>query len=97
VTFLAPAAADAADADTPARPTILVPATAVVTRDGRQGVFEIVDGTARLRPIAAAGTRRDLIIVTDGLVGSERLVAQPTEAVTDGVRVAIRSSGEGAQ
>ena len=95
VTFLAPEAEGAADA--PAQPTILVPSSAVVNRDGRQNVFEVVEGTARLRPIATGGTRRDLVIVTDGLVGSERIVARPSDTLADGVRVAVRSSAEGAQ
>lgn len=97
VTFLAPEAEGAADEDAAARPTILVPSAAVVNRDGRQHVFEVVEGTARLRPIATAGTRRDLVIVTDGLVGSERIVARPSDTLADGVRVAVRSPAEGAQ
>lgn len=97
VTFLAPETAQAADAGAPERPTILVPSSAVVNREGRQSVFEIVEGTARLRPIATGGTRRDLVVVTDGLVGSEQLVARPSDAVTDGVRVAVSpSSSQGA-
>jgi RND family efflux transporter MFP subunit len=97
VTFLAPEPDRAAESDAPARPTVLVPSSAVVTRDGRPIVFEIVEGTARVRPIATGGTRRDLVIVTEGLAGSEQLVARPTEALADGARVAVTSSAEGAQ
>ncbi|HXE81315.1 MAG TPA: efflux RND transporter periplasmic adaptor subunit, partial [Vicinamibacterales bacterium] len=97
VTFLAPESPGQADAAPPERPMILVPSSAVVNREGRQSVFEIVDGTARLRPISTGGTRRDFVIVTDGLVGTERLVARPPDTLVDGVRVAVRSAGEGAQ
>ena len=97
VTFIEPARAAAAAEDAaPARPTILVPATAVVTRDGRQAVFEIVANTARLRPVSTGGTRRELLIVTDGLAGSEQLVARPPDSLTDGTPVAVKPA-EGAQ
>jgi RND family efflux transporter MFP subunit len=97
VTFIEPARAAAVAEDAaPARPTILVPATAVVTRDGRQAVFEIVANTARLRPVSTGGTRRELLIVTDGLAGSEQLVARPPDSLTDGTPVAVKPA-EGAQ
>jgi HlyD family secretion protein len=97
VTFIEPARAAAAAEDAaPARPTILVPATAVVTRDGRQAVFEIVANTARLRPVSTGGTRRELLVITDGLAGSEQLVARPPDSLTDGTPVAVKPA-EGAQ
>ena len=92
VTFLEPpGAGEPAEAAT-TRATILVPQSAVATRDGRQVVFEVVDGTARLRPITTSGTRRDLLIVTDGLAGSEQLVARPPDSLTDGTRVTVQAS-----
>jgi HlyD family secretion protein len=94
VTFLEPAGADATDAAAPAKAAVLVPPTTVVTRDGGQKVFEIVDGVARLRPITTSGTRRDLLIVTDGLAGTETLVARPSESLKDGTRV---KTSEGAK
>ena len=97
VTFLEPARATAAPGDAvPSPPTILVPSSAVVTRDGRQAVFEIVASTARLRPVSTAGTRRELVIVTDGLAGSEQLVARPPDSLTDGTPVTVQPT-EGAQ
>ena len=96
VTFLEPTRTAAEAETTPARATILVPSSTVVTRDGRQAVFEVIDDTARLRPVTTSGTRRDLVIVTDGLAGSERLVARPPDSLTDGTPVTIQPS-EGAQ
>jgi RND family efflux transporter MFP subunit len=88
VTFLAESAPDAPDAAAaPAKPVILVPATAVVTRDGGQRVFELVNGKVQARPVTTGGTRRDMVIVTDGLAGSETLVARPPETLTDGTAV----------
>jgi RND family efflux transporter MFP subunit len=97
VTFLEPARTEMAATDAaPARPTILVPSSAVVTRDGKQSVFEIVDDLARTRPVTTSGTRQDMVIVADGLAGSERLVARPPETLVDGTPVTVRDS-QGAQ
>ncbi len=88
VTFLeAEAARDAAVEAVPVKPVILVPQATVVTRDGGQKVFEVVDGKAQMRSVTTNGTRRDLLVVTDGLVGSERLVVRPPESLADGTIV----------
>ena len=88
VTFLeAEAARDAAVEAAPVKPVILVPQAAVVTRDGGQKVFEVVDGKAQMRSVTTSGTRRDLLVVTDGLVGSETLVVRPPESLADGTAV----------
>lgn len=94
VTFLETAAADAPAEAAPAKATVLVPQSAVVTREGRQTAFEIIDGIARVRPITTSGSRRDLLIVTDGLAGTETLVNRPPDSLTDGTRV---KTSEGAK
>ena len=92
VTFLepqradAPAAADAA----PAKPVILVPQSAVVTRDGGPKVFEIVDGACTMRAVTTGATRSDRVVVTDGLAGSETLVARPADTLKDGAAVSVK-------
>lgn len=86
VTFLEPERADqapAADAPPP-RPVVLVPQSAVATRDGSQVVFEVVSGRARSRAITTGATRADRVVVTDGLVGSEILVDRPAPTLGDG-------------
>jgi HlyD family secretion protein len=93
VTFLQPASEESTASEAPQRPTILVPQAAVVTRNGTQQVFQIVDGRARVRPITTSGSRRDLVIVTGGLAGSEILVARPPETLSDGTAVTSRSGG----
>ena len=91
VTFLeAEPAAGAPTEAAPATPVILVPQAAVITRDGGQKVFEVVEGKAQLRPVRTSGTRRDLLIVTDGLVGSETLVVRPPESLADGTAVNVK-------
>jgi RND family efflux transporter MFP subunit len=87
VTFLEEGAPADPAATVPQKPLILVPQTAVVTRGGNPQVFEIVDGRARARTIATGGTRRDMVIVTDGLAGTEKLVARPDDSLSDGAAV----------
>jgi len=87
VTFLTEGTPAEAAPAVPQKPVILVPASAVVTRDGGQRVFELVNGKAQARTVTTNGTRRDMVIVTDGLAGSETLVAHPPETLTDGAAV----------
>lgn len=92
VTFVEPQRVDrgpAADAP-PARPVVLVPQSAVVTRDGGPKVFEVVGGKAQMRSITTGATRADRVIVTDGLAGTETLVDRPAETLSDGAAVKAR-------
>ena len=61
----------------PAKPRILVPSQAVVTRDGGPKVFEVVDGMARARTVSTGATRSDQVVVTGGLGGTETLIVNP--------------------
>jgi HlyD family secretion protein len=88
-TFLEPPQAGG-DPTAPAKATVMVPQTTVITRNGRPHVFEIVDGTARLVAISTGPKRQDRVVVTGGLVGSETLVANPPEDLKDGDRVSPR-------
>jgi HlyD family secretion protein len=92
VTFVEPQRAEsapAADAP-PARPVVLVPQSAVVTRDGGPKVFEIVGGKAQMRSITTGAARADRVVVTDGLAGTETLVDRPAETLADGAAVKAR-------
>ncbi len=89
VTFLEPAGAKPATA-APARSNILVPQSAVVTRDGASKVFEIVQGRVQMRAVTVGATRNDMVMVTDGLAGSELLVSKPPDTLKDGDRVTVK-------
>jgi RND family efflux transporter MFP subunit len=78
------------DPAAPAKATVLVPPATIVTREGKSHVFEVVDGTAKLVPITTGPTRRDGVVVSGGLVGSETLVVNPPEGLKDGDRVSPR-------
>ena len=90
VTFLEPPKAQQTAAPVPAKPQILVPQSAVVTRDGASKVFEIVDGRVQSRTITTGATRNDMVVATDGLAGSEQLVSKPPDTLKDGDRVKIK-------
>jgi len=79
----------AGEAGAPVRSTILVPQNAIVTRNGRTHVFEIVDGAARIVPVTTGPARQDQVAVT-GLVGGETLVLNPPDGLENGDRVAPR-------
>jgi len=86
VTFLEPQRAETPVAveAVPSKPVILVPQSAVVTRDGGPKVFEVVGDRVRMRTVTTGATRGDRVIVTDGLAGSETLVDKPAETLKDG-------------
>jgi len=73
-----------------AAPLVMVPKEAVASRGGRSVVFEVRDGKVRERPVTTAGERQGLLMVRDGLSGSETLVARPPESLKEGDSVRIK-------
>jgi RND family efflux transporter MFP subunit len=72
------------------RSRILIPKTALVTSDGKPGVFRIVDGHAKLVPVQTAGEVQGQVEVTGGLQGGEKLVGAPAAVqLKDGERVRV--------
>lgn len=90
VTFLEAQKPAAQASSAPAKPVIMVPQDAVVTRGGSPQVFEVVEGRARARAIQTGATQQGRVVVRDGLVGSEVLVSRPPETLKDGDHVRIR-------
>jgi RND family efflux transporter MFP subunit len=74
-------------ADAPQPKGVLVPASAIVQRDGKSAVFSI-DNTehARLKTVSAGQTYNDLRLV-EGIAAGTKVVKQPPEGLTDGARV----------
>jgi RND family efflux transporter MFP subunit len=83
-------AADAAAVSRAPAPAVTVPPGALASRDGRTIVFEIVDGTARARPVVAGEPRGDRVEVREGLDGSEQLVLDPPARLRDGDPVRVK-------
>ena len=74
-----------------AAPVVSAPAGAIVQRDGRAVVFEVV---GRPRPPAWRGGRAERqgqVVVKEGLRGTETLVVRPPETLKDGD--AVRTKG----
>jgi RND family efflux transporter MFP subunit len=71
-------------------PTVTAPATAVVQRDGRAVVFEVVGGKARQRGVVASPPREGKVVVKEGLQGTETLVVRPPDTLKDGDAVRIK-------
>jgi RND family efflux transporter MFP subunit len=73
-----------------AAPVVSAPAAAIVQRDGRPVVFEVVQGHARQRGVLAGPERQGQVVVKEGLQGTETLVVRPPETLKDGDAVRIK-------
>jgi RND family efflux transporter MFP subunit len=79
------------DASAPKAPPkgVLVPASSLVQRDGKDTVFAIEGDTARLRTVTAGPNMGDLRLV-EGIVAGTRVVRQPPPELTDGAKISVR-------
>jgi HlyD family secretion protein len=88
VTFVEPQKALAANTQAP--PTVLAPKDAVVTRDGKSVVFEVIEGHVRQRMVETGGERQGQLTVRQGLAGGETLVTRPPATLKDGDPVRVK-------
>jgi HlyD family secretion protein len=72
---------------------VSVPAEAVARRDGKAVVFEVIEGRAKLRGVVAGAERQGRTVVTQGLFGTETLVARPPDTLKDGDAVRVKEKG----
>ncbi|MCK9537680.1 efflux RND transporter periplasmic adaptor subunit [Dokdonella sp.] len=80
----------ASDAHAAAPPNgVLVPATAIVTRDGKESLFVIDGDRARLRAVVAGQAMADLRLV-EGVQAGTRIVRAPPAALKDGTRIKVK-------
>jgi HlyD family secretion protein len=87
VTFLREEAAGAAPA---ARPTALVPKSAVRGETGASYVFVVTQSSVERRAVQTGGTDGDRLEVTAGLSAGERVVVAPPAGLAAGVPVVIK-------
>jgi HlyD family secretion protein len=72
------------------RRRILIPKSALATRQGATGVFRVVGGRAKFQPVQTAGEVQGQLEVTKGLLGGETLISQPEKAkIREGDRVKV--------
>ena len=79
-----------------ARARVLVPKASLATRDGKTGVFRIVEGRAKFQPVEAGGEVQGQVEVTKGLQGGETLISQPEKLeIREGDKVKVEGGGAG--
>jgi RND family efflux transporter MFP subunit len=74
---------------------IIVPGTAVITREGTSRVFIVHDGVARSRTVTLGPKRQTDIVITSGLDGTETLIKEPPAALEEGATVRIAAGAAG--
>jgi HlyD family secretion protein len=89
VTFLEPEKQQKPDAAA-SQPVVLVPRSAVATRDGKPTVFLVREGKAQARAVVLGTERQGQVIVQDGLSGGETIVAKPGDELKDGASVRVK-------
>ena len=77
------------------RSRVLVPKPALAGRDGKSGVYLLVEGRAKFEPVETGGDVQGQIEVTKGLRGGERLIVLPEgTTLRDGDRVRVEGEKE---
>jgi RND family efflux transporter MFP subunit len=76
----------------PARPTALVPKTAIKTDGDQTYVFVVVDDSVERRAITTGGTDGDQIEVKAGVKGGERVVVSPPADLAAGQKIRVKGS-----
>ncbi|WP_396626839.1 efflux RND transporter periplasmic adaptor subunit [Luteitalea sp.] len=74
---------------------LVVPKSALVTSQGRRGVFLVVKGQAVFRGVEFGLEEADRIEVTDGLKEGDEVVTTGATGLRDGARVLLAGAGRG--
>jgi RND family efflux transporter MFP subunit len=78
-------------ANAPPPKGVLVPASAIVKRDGKDAVFAIDADRARAKPVTTGQAYSDLRLV-EGIAAGTRVVKQPPADMADGATVVIKAA-----
>jgi len=71
--------------------SVQVPKGALVTREGKTGVFLIQENRARFRPVTTGSEREGVVEVQEGLLGGEALVADAASLdLADGQKIRVK-------
>jgi RND family efflux transporter MFP subunit len=84
---------EAKKADAPPPKGVLVPASAIVQRDGKNVVFALDNDRARLKPVTPGQTYNDLRLV-EGIGSGTKVVKQPQTEMADGAKVEIKAAAK---
>jgi len=80
---------NAADTERPSG--VLVPASAIVSSDGKTYVYVVVEGLVERRAVATGDSRGDDMLLSGGLIAGERVIVDAPPEVMDGVSVREKS------
>jgi len=72
---------------------IVAPASAILSRNGTEGVFVVDRDRVRFVEIVAGEQRGDRRAITSGLSGNETVVVEPSSDLRDGMMVRTKSDG----
>ncbi len=72
---------------------VLVPARAVIERDGAKVVFVVEQGRAQMRPVSTGLTTYRLVEITEGVSPGVQVIVDGLYAVKQGTPVTVRGAG----
>jgi RND family efflux transporter MFP subunit len=72
---------------------VLVPASAIVQRDGQSVVYVVDDERAQRRSVTPGQSYGDLRLVASGLKSGARVIRNPPAGLEDGMRIKLKSGG----
>jgi RND family efflux transporter MFP subunit len=88
IAFLAPG--KSADAEN-VKPILMLPATAVASRDGREVVFQIKESRAAEVPVTTGQKLAASVEITSGLKEGDKVIAKIDERIRPGTKVTLKS------
>lgn len=71
--------------DTVPPPEVLVPTSAIVSADGRKGVWVVEESRVRFQRVEAGETRKGVSPIESGLSGGELVVVDPPAGLSNGI------------
>lgn len=71
-------------------PVLTLPISALATRDSRSVVLLVRNGTIQETPVATGAVLGDRIIITEGVVQGDQVVARPDPSLTSGTTITPR-------
>ena len=77
------------EATTPGQPQLWIPAAAIVRDNGNSRVYLVTEGKAVAKPVTLGTESEKGIEVLKGLMGTEMIITNPSEKLTDGARVVV--------
>ena len=75
------------------QPETVAPSDAIVSREGKEGVFLLEGDRVRFREIAAGQQRGARRVIVSGLSGNETVVVDPPPDLSDGMLVRTKNDG----